>query len=72
MVKDLELGKNGSRWRQATEQRNASILAHGVTRIGVDGFNKMKAIAVEFLGFELDREANAIPDFDVRWVASRS
>jgi hypothetical protein len=72
VVKDLELGIKGSRWRQATENRNASILGHGVKHIGRDGFNKMKEFAAEFLGFDLDRETNPIPDFDTRWVPSRS
>jgi CRISPR-associated protein (TIGR02710 family) len=72
VVNDLAFGKERSRWRQATEQRNSSILAHGVKYIGENGFNKMKEIAAEFLGFDLDHETNPIPDFDTRWVTSRS
>jgi hypothetical protein len=49
-----------SRWRQATEKRNASIQAHGVSPIGVGGFGAMKKIAAKFLGFDLAREANPI------------
>jgi CRISPR-associated protein (TIGR02710 family) len=71
VVNDLGLGDKGSRWRQATEQRNASILAHGVNHIGENGFNKMKEIAAAFLGFDLARETNPIPEFDSRWVFSR-
>jgi len=72
VMNDLRLGRKGSRWRRATEKRNASILAHGVAPISADGFNEMKEIAAEFLGFDLTREANPIPDFDTRWVSSRS
>lgn len=72
VVNDLRLGRDGSIWRRGTEQRNSSILAHGVASIGREGFNKMKEIAAEFLGFDLTREANPIPDFDPRWVSSRS
>jgi len=71
VVEDLDRkdasGKTKSRWRIATEKRNTSILAHGVTPIGKDGFEQMKQLAVEFLRFELDREHNPIPPLDVRW-----
>lgn len=59
--------KTTSRWRQATEKRNASILAHGVQPIGAEGFEVMKAIAAGFLSLKLDREANPIPPLDSRW-----
>lgn len=59
--------KSASRWRRATEKRNTSILAHGTQPIGQDGFESMKTIATEFLGFELDREANPMPPLDPRW-----
>ncbi len=67
VVADLALDKK-SRWRQATEKRNTSILAHGVTAIGADGFETMKALAAEFLGFDLEREVHQIPPFDARWL----
>jgi CRISPR-associated protein (TIGR02710 family) len=57
-----------SRFRAATEKRNTSILAHGVRAIGKDGFEQMKQIATEFLGFDLSREANPIPPLDPRWL----
>ncbi|MCL5098286.1 MAG: hypothetical protein M1608_12315 [Candidatus Omnitrophica bacterium] len=60
--------KTKSRWRQATEKRNISILAHGVSPVGEDGFNAMKQIAAEFLGLDLTREANPIPPLDPRWL----
>jgi CRISPR-associated protein (TIGR02710 family) len=60
-------GKTTSRWRQATEKRNTSILAHGVQPIGKEGFEGMKQRAAEFLGFDLEREANPVPQLDVRW-----
>jgi CRISPR-associated protein (TIGR02710 family) len=63
---DIALG-NKSRFRAATEKRNASILAHGVQPIGSDGFEQMKQIATEFLGFNLTRQANPIPPLDPRW-----
>ena len=59
VVTDLALGRK-SRWRQATEKRNTSILAHGVSPIGAEGFAEMKRIAEEFLGFDLSREGNPI------------
>jgi CRISPR-associated protein (TIGR02710 family) len=66
---DVALETN-SRWRQATEKRNTSILAHGVQPVGDDGFNQMKAIAVGFLGFDLGRQANPIPPLDTRWLSA--
>ena len=60
--------KNSSRWRQATEKRNTSILAHGVQPIGADGFAAMKEIATEFLGFELEVQSNPILPLDPRWL----
>ncbi len=60
--------KNPSRWRQATEKRNTSILAHGVQPIGEEGFNQMKQIAADFLGFELEVQSNPIPPLDARWL----
>jgi len=57
-----------SRWRQATEKRNTSILAHGVSPVGEEGFTQMKQIATEFLGFELQREANPVKPLDPRWL----
>jgi CRISPR-associated protein (TIGR02710 family) len=71
IVADLEAtdaaGKTKSRWRAATEKRNTSILAHGVLPIGQDGFEQMKQIAAELLGFDLAREASPIPPLDPRW-----
>lgn len=66
IVADIALGDKG-RWRQATAMRNTSILAHGVQPIGADGFARMKALATEFLGFDLSREANPLPQLNVRW-----
>jgi hypothetical protein len=60
-------GKTKSRFRAATEKRNASILAHGVQPIGKDGFDTMKAIATELLGFDLDNESIPIPALDPVW-----
>ena len=61
-------GKSVSRWRQATEKRNTSILAHGVQPIGLEGFAQMKQLAVEFLGFCLDQPTNPVPPLDPRWL----
>ncbi len=72
IVADIEFvdpaGKTRSRWRAATEKRNSSILAHGVQPIGAEGFEQMKQLAKEFLGFDLAREANPIPPLDARWL----
>lgn len=71
IVADLDpkdaAGKTKSRWRAATEKRNAGILAHGVQPIGANGFNEMKQIATDFLGFDLTRETNPIPPLDQHW-----
>lgn len=56
-----------SRWRAATEKRNTSILAHGLQPVGGNGFEQMKQLASEFLGFDLSRETLAIPALDPRW-----
>ncbi|RME72813.1 MAG: hypothetical protein D6781_01610, partial [Verrucomicrobia bacterium] len=63
---DIQLGKK-SRWRQATEKRNTSILAHGTQPIGKDGFEEMKTLAREFLGFDLSTQRNPIPPLDPAW-----
>jgi CRISPR-associated protein (TIGR02710 family) len=63
---DIDLGEK-SRFRTATEKRNASILAHGVQPIGRDGFDQMTKIASEFFGFDLSREENPIPPLDPAW-----
>lgn len=62
--------RGSSRWRQATEKRNTSILAHGVTPVGEEGFRQMKELAAEFLGFELGREENIIKPLDPRWFVA--
>lgn len=66
IVADIDLDKK-SRWRSATAKRNAGILAHGVNAIGPDGFDQMKLIATEFLGFDLEHEANPIPPLNTHW-----
>jgi hypothetical protein len=66
IVADLALEKK-SRWRHATENRNASILAHGVKPIGKEGFEEMLQLAAGFMGFDLERESNPIPPLDARW-----
>ncbi len=72
IVADLEnrdkAGKIQSLWRTATEKRNTSILAHGVLPIGKEGFDQMKQLATDFLGFDLSQEANPIPPLDPRWL----
>lgn len=61
-------GTTRSRWRAATARRNTSILAHGVNSVGKDGFEQMKTIASEFLGFDLAREAHPILPLDPIWL----
>lgn len=71
IVADLDrrdsAGKPQSRWRSATEKRNTSILAHGVTPIGHDGFEQMCHIATEFLGFDLAGRRHPIPSLEPWW-----
>lgn len=66
VVEDVKLDKK-SRWRAATEQRNASVLAHGVKPIGEAGYLGMIELLVEFFGYDLSRELNPIPALDRRW-----
>lgn len=65
---DIAQGNAGSRWRKATSQRNSGILAHGVSPIGKDGFDRMKELCAEFLGYDLGRQTNPIPPLDPRWL----
>jgi hypothetical protein len=67
IVADIKL-ERASRWRAATEKRNTSILAHGVQPIGSGGFEQMKALASELLGFDLTTESNPVPSFDSLWL----
>ena len=60
-------GNTESRWRAATEKRNSSILAHGLQPVGATGFEQMKRLATEFLGFDLSRQTLPIPPLDSRW-----
>ncbi len=72
IVTDLDAkkptGETISRWRDATQNRNNSILAHGVQSIGKKGFDNMKRIASDFLGLDLEKETNPIPPFDPLWL----
>ncbi|WCJ60668.1 TIGR02710 family CRISPR-associated CARF protein [Fontisphaera persica] len=68
IVTDMQSGRKNSRWRTATEKRNASILAHGNQPIGEDGFKEMKQIAADFLGFDLEKQANPIPPLEPAWL----
>jgi CRISPR-associated protein (TIGR02710 family) len=61
-------GKSTSRWRQATEKRNSSILGHGIRPIGSEGFEQMKRLTGELLGFDLSQIANPIPPLDPQWL----
>ena len=71
IVTDLDrqdaAGKTASRWRAATEKRNASILAHGLEPVGASGFDQMKRLAGEFLGFDLQRENLPTPPLEPSW-----
>ncbi len=65
IMRDIE--SKSSQWRIATEKRNTSILAHGVSSIGEEGFEQMKDVATEFLEFNLERESKPIPPLDIHW-----
>lgn len=73
VVSDLDRmdsqGKPSSRWRAATEKRNASILAHGLQPVGASGFEQMKRLASEFLGFDLEQETLPTPPLEAGWFA---
>lgn len=57
-----------SRFRAATEKRNASILAHGVTPVDARGFTSLRNAAEEFAGMRI-RETHPLPAFDTGWLA---
>lgn len=61
--------KQTSRWRAATDKRNSSILAHGVQPIGSAGFEQMKLLANEFLGFELNQPSLPTMALNPKWLA---
>jgi len=63
-------GKTKSRWRTATEKRNTSILAHGVSPVGAEGFAAMKQLAAEFLGFDVVCETHPIRPLDPQWLVT--
>jgi CRISPR-associated protein (TIGR02710 family) len=71
IVTDLDrqdaAGKTASRWRAATAKRNTSILAHGLEPVGASGFDQMKRLAGEFLGFDLQRENLPTPPLEPSW-----
>jgi CRISPR-associated protein (TIGR02710 family) len=69
IIEDLALDK-ASRLRHATQHRNTSILAHGTSAIGAEGFYDMKAIASEFFAFDLASERHPFPEFDFNWLGS--
>lgn len=60
--------RNQSRWRAATEKRNTSILAHGVRPICAEGFAAMKAVATDYLGFNLTGEINPVLPLNPHWL----
>lgn len=64
---DIDAG-NHSRWRRATRQRNASILAHGTDTIGEKGFATMQGVATDLLAFDLGREHAPFPQFHPGWA----
>jgi CRISPR-associated protein (TIGR02710 family) len=66
VASDIASGEK-SRFRAATEKRNAGILAHGVQPVGKDGFDHMKQIAADFLGFDLEHEAHPVPPLNPAW-----
>ena len=65
---DIALGNTASRWRRATDNRNSSILAHGVRPIGEIGFNEMKSLCSEFFGWDLQHQAHPVPPLNPRWL----
>lgn len=68
LCEDLDLDKK-SRFRGATETRNASILAHGVRQVDQAGFDGLVAIASEFLGISIT-QVPAAPPFDLAWLST--
>lgn len=66
---DLAEGKR-SRWRTATEARNASILAHGCLPVGEENFNRLRDLAADFLGLDLAAERHPLPAPAPQWLVS--
>lgn len=67
VVDDISSGIKNSKWRDATQSRNSSILGHGVTPIGKDGFEKICKVAEEFLGLNTREESNPILPLNELW-----
>lgn len=62
---DLDADRH-SVFRAATEKRNASILAHGVTPVDAAGFAKLRQAAETLLDMPL-HETHPLPAFDAGW-----
>jgi len=56
-----------SQLRKATENRNKSILNHGLKPVSLEDFKSMSSIASELFTFDLTQETNPIPNLDPRW-----
>lgn len=67
MAEDFATG-NQSRLRKATENRNSSILGHGVQPITEEKFTQMKEVCQEFLDFNLCSQMNPILLFNPQWL----
>jgi CRISPR-associated protein (TIGR02710 family) len=56
-----------SGWRQATQRRNQSILAHGLQPVGQEGFSVLATLVGAYTGQDTARIALEAPAFDHAW-----
>lgn len=54
-------------WRQGTQRRNQSILAHGLQPVGADGFKALAALVADYTAEDLSRVDLNAPTFDPAW-----
>jgi len=67
LVEDINQEKK-SRFRQASEKRNTSILAHGCTAIDQAAFEDMCKVVEDFLGLRVESPSPLLPPFQTEWL----
>lgn len=56
-------------WRQATQRRNQSILAHGLQPVGQEGFETLAALVADYTGEDTSQVDIEAPVFNAAWFA---
>lgn len=55
-------------WRQATQRRNQSILAHGVQPVSAEGFSALATLVADYTGEDLSAPELDAPAWDADWL----